>query len=128
MINHFRLARHTDNLSGLKHFYIDILGLELIGEFDHDGYQGLFVGRKELGWHLEFTQSHESPHHQPDADDLLVFYLGQGKAYEDCINRLEQNNYKPVEAKNPYWDKWGSTYLDPDGYGIVISFKTWSNT
>ena len=54
----FRYARHTNNLEQLKSFYIDVLGLELLGGFEnHDGYDGAFIGKQDENWHLEFTQS-----------------------------------------------------------------------
>ena len=41
----FRSARHTDNIEGLKTFYTEIIGLDILGDFkDHDGYSGIFLG------------------------------------------------------------------------------------
>lgn len=54
----FRFARHTNNLEQLKTFYIDVLGLELLGSFEnHNGYDGIFLGNQNENWHLEFTKS-----------------------------------------------------------------------
>lgn len=33
----------------------------------------------------------------------------------------------PLRAHNPYWDTWGVTLRDPDGYRLVLSTRTWSN-
>jgi hypothetical protein len=30
-----------------------------------------------------------------------------------------------VAARNPYWDRWGVTIVDPDGYRLVLSHRTW---
>jgi len=128
MVKHFRVARHTDSIAKIKDFYVKILGLEIIGAFDHHGYQGIFIGEKDTDSHLEFTQSDDKPNHRPDEEDVLVFYLGDTKAYKDCIKRLDDSSYKNVVSKNPYWDQWGKTYLDPDGFRVVVSFKEWSNT
>ncbi|MHB8296804.1 MAG: VOC family protein, partial [Acidimicrobiales bacterium] len=27
--------------------------------------------------------------------------------------------------RNPYWDRWGVTIEDPDGYRLVLSHRTW---
>lgn len=118
----FRVARHTNNLAPIIHFYKDLLGLAILGEFkDHDNYDGIFIGLEDSDWHLEFTVSNEAPQHQPDEDDLLVFYL---KSMEECesLKRLfKNNNISEVKAKNPYWQANGTLYLDPDGYGVILT-------
>lgn len=40
------------------------------------------------------------------------------------MKRLEQHGGKRTPAHNPYWDRWG---VDPDGYPLVLSTRTWSN-
>ncbi|MFN4152491.1 MAG: VOC family protein, partial [Candidatus Sericytochromatia bacterium] len=71
----FRIARHTNNLEPLINFYTNYLGLELLGRFkNHSSYDGIFLGKKDLDWHLEFTMSDEKANHIFDEDDLLVFY------------------------------------------------------
>ena len=117
-----RVARHTANLEPIIRFYGDILGLEVIGSFeDHDGYNGIFLGIKGAGWHLEFTTSAQQPQHQTDEDDLLVFYQQTEADHEVLKQKFAANNIKPVTAKNPYWNANGICYTDPDGYMIVIA-------
>ena len=71
----FRIARHTTDLNRIIDFYGRILGLKVLGEFkDHHSYSGVFLGIPGESWHLEFTLSDAAPVHQPDDDDLLVFY------------------------------------------------------
>lgn len=127
MINHFRVARHTNDILRIREFYIEILGLKLLGEFDHKGYKGAFIGEENQNWHLEFTESTDLAEHILDGDDLLVFYLGKSNNYSQLIERLESKGYLSVPSKNPYWDEWGRTYCDPDGFRIVVSFRGWSN-
>ena len=118
----FRVARHTDNLEPIIKFYRDLLGLEVIGEFNnHDKYDGVFIGKVGLNWHLEFTTSEESPKHQTDKDDLLVFYLESEEEYISVKQKFDDNGLSSVQSKNPYWNNNGSTYLDPDGFRIVIT-------
>lgn len=118
----FRVARHTDNLEPIIKFYCDSLGLEVLGEFtNHNKYDGVFIGKEGLNWHLEFTTSEESPIHQADQDDLLVFYLDTKEEYMLLKQRLNNNGLSAVESKNPYWKDNGTTYIDPDGFRIVIS-------
>jgi catechol 2,3-dioxygenase-like lactoylglutathione lyase family enzyme len=117
-----RVARHTINLERIIWFYCDLLGLEVLGKFeDHDGYNGVFLGLKNTGWHLEFTTSAHPPQHEPDEDDLLVFYQQSAAEYEALKHKLETHNATMVTARNPYWDTNGCTYLDPDGYRVVIA-------
>jgi hypothetical protein len=30
-----------------------------------------------------------------------------------------------VTARNPYWETWGTTVQDPDGYRLVLSHRSW---
>jgi catechol 2,3-dioxygenase-like lactoylglutathione lyase family enzyme len=120
----FRIARHTNNLVPIIYFYKDLLGLTVLGEFkDHDGYDGVFIGPEGADWHLEFTVSNEVPQHQPDEDDLLVFYLKYAEEYESLKAVFKNNNIPEVEAKNPYWRANGFLYLDPDGFGVILTIS-----
>ncbi|MFN8576725.1 MAG: VOC family protein [Candidatus Sericytochromatia bacterium] len=118
----FRVARHTNNIDSIINFYRNILGLEILGEFkNHDNYDGIFLGFKNKDWHLEFTVSNEKPIHNFDDDDLLVFYCDSQDEYQVIKDRFRKNHIEEVQAKNPYWNLNGITYLDPDGFRVVIS-------
>jgi hypothetical protein len=94
----------------------------LLGEFkNHSGYDGVFIGKKEADWHLEFTQTNEKVDHKFDDDDLLVFYLETQVDCDKLIERMVKNNISPSIAKNPYWQENGITFKDPDEYYVVIS-------
>ena len=55
-----RVARPVSQIPATLRFYVDILGLEQLGEFaGHSGYDGAFVGRAGSDWHIELTR-HES--------------------------------------------------------------------
>src|ERR1700761_3707862 len=85
----FRAARHTNDLGPVVSFYRDILGLEVIGEFKgHDGYDGVFLGDKDAGWHLEFTVSGDAPDHHFDEDDLLAFYPTTNEEYDAIKQKI----------------------------------------
>ena len=119
----FRIARHTDNFLPIITFYTEILGLELLGSFEnHNNYDGIFIGKRGADWHLEFTKSAENATHSFDEDDLLVFYIDTKSEYQAILNRFAENKVEIQQAKNPYWNENGTLVLDPDGYGIVISF------
>lgn len=117
-----RIARHTNNLEKIKSFYIDILGFELLGSFiNHNNYDGIFIGKPDLDWHLEFTKSNDLANHTFDEDDILVFYPETILEYKALINNLLNSTFLTITSKNPYWNENGKMFLDPDGYRIVIS-------
>ena len=85
-----RIARHTKNLKNVLNFYVDIIGLEKIGGFEnHNGYDGIFIGKKNLDWHLEFTTSFEIPNHFFDEDDIIVFYPESKDEFEKIIKKCD---------------------------------------
>lgn len=118
----FRIARHTTDLNRIIDFYGRILGLKVLGDFkDHHGYNGVFIGIPGQTWHLEFTVSDTQPVHQPDDDDLFVFYASSLEEFAAMKTRFVKNKIKQVKPLNPYWEKNGITFEDPDGYRVVIS-------
>lgn len=118
----FRIARHTTDLNQVIDFYGRILGLKVLGEFrDHHGYKGVFMGMPGQSWHLEFTVSHTPPAHHADDDDLLVFYASSLEEFGAMKTRFVKNHVKQVKPTNPYWEKNGITFEDPEGYRVVIS-------
>ena len=119
---HIRIARPTDNLDEVVRFYRDGIGFEIIGSFrDHDGFDGVMLGHKGAAYHLEFTcKTGHRVGRAPTADNLLVFYVPDAGKWELAATRLQRNGYKPVKSFNPYWDKVGKTFEDPDGYRIVL--------
>jgi hypothetical protein len=118
----FRFARHTNDLEQIKFFYIDILGFELLGGFqNHNGYDGVFIGKSSDNWHLEFTKSEEIVHFDFNEDDILVFYPNSKIEFDSFINKIQSTKIKFIKAKNPYWNENGKMFLDPDGYRIIIS-------
>jgi catechol 2,3-dioxygenase-like lactoylglutathione lyase family enzyme len=124
---HLRVARPTDNLVAVVMFYRDGLGLEVLYEFkDHDGFDGVMLGGKGAAYHLEFTSrvGHKAGR-APTQDNLLVFYLPDKCGWKVAVARLENAGHKPVKAFNPYWDKNGRTFEDPDGYRVVLQNAEW---
>lgn len=117
-----RIARHTTDLNRIIDFYGRILGLKVLGEFkNHHHYSGVFMGIPGETWHLEFTISEDPPQHNADDDDLLVFYASSLDEFTAIKKKFMQNHVKHVKPPNPYWEKNGITFEDPDGYRIVIS-------
>jgi hypothetical protein len=118
----FRFARHTNNLEQIKSFYIDVLGFQLLGGFEnHNGYDGIFIGRANENWHLEFTKSDEVVFFNFNDDDIIVFYPKNKIDFDLIMNKIQSQNIDFIKGKNPYWNEKGKMILDPDGYKIVIS-------
>ena len=124
---HLRMARPTNDLDPLVRFYRDGLGFTVIGGFrDHAGYDGVMLGRPGAAYHLEFTRRAGHPAGPaPSADHVLVFYLADRAVWEAAVARLEGLGYFPVPAENPYWDRHGKTFADPDGYRVVLQQAAW---
>jgi catechol 2,3-dioxygenase-like lactoylglutathione lyase family enzyme len=124
---HLRVARSTDDLTQVVKFYRDGLGFEVVHEFhDHDGFDGVMLGHNGAAYHLEFTQKRGHVAGRASTEDnLLVFYIPDGTEWQQAAQRLERLGYKAVKAFNPYWDKLGKTFEDPDGYRVVLQNASW---
>ena len=122
-----RVARPTDNIEALIPFYRDGLGLDVLYEFaDHDGFDGVMLGAKGAAYHFEFTKAHgHVAGRAPTPDHLIVFYLPDEPAWRAAADRMKAAGYPPVSALNPYWNRRGVTFEDPDGYRIVLQNAAW---
>ena len=118
----FRYTRHSKNINRAIDFYGRVLGLKVLGELRNcKNYYSVFLGLPGESWHLEFIASDEGPANCPDENDLLVFYAESAGEFNIIKERFILNRVKRVEPKNPYWERNGITFEDPDGYRIVIS-------
>ena len=126
---HIRIARASDNLEAVLRFYRDGLGFELLFEFkDHEGFDGMMLGHKGACYHLEFTR--KAGHRAgsaPTEENLLVFYLPDIGHWSRAVARLEALGHKPAKSFNPYWDRKGRTFANPDGYRVVLQNAAWAS-
>jgi hypothetical protein len=122
-----RVARPTDDLEALIPFYRDGLGLDILYRFkDHAGFDGLMFGRPGAPYHFEFT--HDPKHHAgraPTRDHLVVLYLPDRTIWSAAVTRMRASGFEPVTSYNPYWDRMGVTFEDPDGYRVVLQNAPW---
>ena len=128
MIPKLRVARPTNDLVAISHFYVEGLGLsELYAFTGHDEFDGLMLGHPQAPYHLEFTQQvgHVVPP-APTAENLLVFYLPELTEWQAAVARMQAHGYAPVPAYNAYWDRQGLTFADPDGYRVVLQQTAWT--
>jgi catechol 2,3-dioxygenase-like lactoylglutathione lyase family enzyme len=123
-----RVARPTDDLEALLRFYQRGLGFEILYRFeDHDGFDGVMLGHAGAPYHFEFTRAHgHAAGRAPTPDNLLVFYFPQAEDWQAAVARMRSAGFDPVAAFNPYWDRAGATFEDPDGYRIVLQRAAWT--
>jgi len=122
-----RVARATDRLDEVVRFYVVGLGLDQLGSFEnHEGFDGVMVGIPGASYHLEFThQRGNVVGNGPTPENLLVFYLPDDSEWTSAVNRMEAAGYQSVPSLNPYWDRHGRTFEDPDGYRVVLQHADW---
>ncbi|MFD3533202.1 VOC family protein [Streptomyces sp. NPDC058664] len=123
-----RIARPSRDLTAAERFYVEGLGLDVLwrstervsGEHDL-----LMVGPPDGSRHFELTRGPEHPlEPAPTVDDLFVVYLG-APVEEEQVERLLATGGTRVASHNPYWDEFGVTVADPDGYRLVLCARTW---
>jgi catechol 2,3-dioxygenase-like lactoylglutathione lyase family enzyme len=124
-----RLARPSRDLAAAERFYVQGLGLQVLSRVaaeSPDEHDLVLLGWPQASWHLELVGGPNlkvSP--SPTAEDLLVLYLS-APVDESLVVRLEKAGGRRT-AQDAYWDRWGVTVEDPDGYRLVLSSRTWSN-
>ena len=122
-----RVARPTDNLPALLRFYGEGLGLEQLAAFrNHNGFDGVMLGRPQVPHHLEFT--HQPGHgagRAPTADKLLVLCLPRADEWQAAVPRLEAAGFAAVPAHNSHRDHLVRTFEDLDAYRVVLQQAEW---
>jgi catechol 2,3-dioxygenase-like lactoylglutathione lyase family enzyme len=124
---HLRVARPSDNLDAVVKFYRDGLGFTVLYEFtDHDDFDGVMLGHPGAEYHLEFTrkEGHKAGK-APTEENLLVFYFPDDAEWKRAVDQMERHGHRSVKSFNPYWDRKGKTFEDPDGYRVVLQHATW---
>jgi ribosomal protein S18 acetylase RimI-like enzyme len=115
-----RVAHPVRELDRSVSFYRDLLDLPPRGGFtDHDGYSGMFFALPG-GGELELTAGPSDPLPGTE-DDLLVLYVAGPDEADRRAAALESVGVPTVRSANPYWDRRGRTFLDPDGHAVVVA-------
>lgn len=127
MQTHLRIARPVSDLARSRELWCAGVGLEVIASFTgHSGFDGVMLGGAGKDWHLEFTHCVDHPLlPAPTAEDLLVVYIPDAAAWQQACQRAEQAGFKAVASFNPYWDQSGATFVDHDGYRLVLQNRPW---
>ena len=122
-----RVARATQRLAQVTAFYVDGLGFERLAAFaGHEGFDGVILGFPGAPYHLEFTHQRDgNGSATPHPETLLVFYLPDAADWRAAVARLRALGAELVASLNPYWDRSGLTFEDPDGFRIVLQQDVW---
>lgn len=125
---HLRIARPVTDLPRTEKMYRSGLGLERLGRFEnHEGFDGVMLGRSGDAYHFEFTRCRTHPvRPSPTPEDLLVFYEPDPEAWSFRCAELVAAGFERVLSLNPYWESNGHTFSDPDGYRIVVQCAAWT--
>ena len=129
MKSHLRVARPVTDIVRTRRMYCAGLELSVVGGFkDHDGFDGVMLGRAGMDYHFEFIVSHHHPVvPTPTGEDLVVFYLPDAAEWAAACARMTEAGFRKVPSLNPYWDVRGATFADHDGYRVVLQNAAWSN-
>jgi len=122
-----RIARPTNRLRDVVRMYVEGLGIGVLAEFaNHEGFDGVVLGRIGDTYHLEFTsqRGHEVSD-APSKDHLLVFYVPDVREWNRRCERMINAGFRSVRSYNPYWDMEGRTFEDIDGYRVVLQNAPW---
>ena len=121
-----RVAHPTNDIASITEMYCKGLHFKVLGKFeDHDGFDGIMLGHPEAQYHLEFThQRGYKAEINPGPEELLVFYIKNFQEWSEMCETAEAAGFISVRSHNPYWDENGKTFVDVDGYRIVLQNAT----
>lgn len=130
--SHIRIARPSRDLAAAERFWVTGLGLDVVWRSEGGDVPGehdlLMAGWPDASWHLELVHEADKPVlPRPTEEDLLVIYLDE-QVPDDLVARLEAHGGTRVKSPNPYWNEWGVTVEDPDGYRLVLCTRAWANS
>lgn len=129
MKHHMRLARPVTDLARTRSMYCAGLDLCVLGSFeDHNGFDGVMLGRREWDCHFEFTFCRAHPiQPQSTPEDLVVLYIPVRAEWERACERALAAGFRSVASLNPYWDAHGRTFQDADTYRVVLQNAAWAS-
>ena len=106
-------------------FYVDVLGLPVVEEWDSDGDRGCIVGFGSGGGFLEILAPDRAhPKHRPEFEEPVANDKIELQIHVDDVGdwavRLEG---RVTIEDGPVTRPWGNTYLwirDPDGVRVAL--------
>lgn len=127
MFSQMRIARPVTDINRAFHMYSEGLGLRKIAEFnDHQGFSGIMLGLNNLSWHLEFTVClHHPVKPSQTEEDLLVLYYPDTDEWQATCEKMITAGFIKASSFNSYWEVKGRTFIDPDGYRVILQNSAW---
>ena len=109
--------------------YCTGLGLAEIGRFEnHEGFDGVMLGKADLHYHFEFTYCRTHPvAPSPTPEDLIVIYVPNLLEWQRSCASMLSAGFTEVTPFNPYWKQRGRTFEDHDRYRVVLQQAQWGN-
>ncbi len=122
-----RLARPVLSLERSVAMYCAGLGMLELGRFeDHAGFDGVMLGVPGLPYHFEFTYCRAHPvTPTPTPEDLVVFYVPDATEWQRMCDAMHAAGFTEVASFNPYWQRRGRSFMDMDGYRVVLQQAEW---
>jgi hypothetical protein len=127
MFQAVRIARPVSDLTRATEMYTRGLDLSVLGGFeDHEGFDGVMLGAEGQSVHFELTHCRSEPvEPSPTPEDLVVLYVRSAADWQARCETMLQAGFAEVASFNPYWDRHGRTFVDLDGYRVVIHRGAW---
>jgi hypothetical protein len=125
---HVRIARPVSDLGRASEMYCRGLGLRVLASFqDHEGFDGVILGLPESAVHFELTRCPSHPVvPSPSPEDLTVLYVPSADEWRLGCTHMIAAGFREVPSFNPYWQRFGRTFEDTDGYRTVLQNARWS--
>lgn len=117
-----RLVRPTRDLATAVRFYTEGLGLVVHLRYEEDdGLRGVVLGPPGAAAVLEVAAAATGgrPRWRVTPDEVLVLHL-PASALAAAQRRLAALGAPEAEGPTAFWAAHGHTYVDPDGYRVVL--------
>ena len=112
------------DLPASRRFYVDLLGLDVVGEWDDSGDRGCIVAVGSGGGFLEMLAVDcEHPKHQPAFAELDANDKTELQIRVDSVDVWAERLDGSIDFEGPVTRPWGNRYLwlrDPDGVRVAL--------